>query len=331
MSNELIIENNNLTTTNNKTNDAVVAAEIAKVQAQCVLAYQNPRKMLNVENKINSICESLYLAKEAEYEYTRGGQRITGPTIKLMSAIAQCYGNVTSGWKEISRTKDKAKVLAWAWDIENNYKYDLEFEVSLYRESKGSKTLLTSDRDIYEIIANNAARRVRKCIESVIPRYLIDMALEKCQTTINSKIDIKSELKKCINWLKSYQNINLEEIEDKLGMKYDAFGKVQYTTIVKWCNALKDGTTRKEDLFPSKETKHQDISSVNENQKQEVGKKELDIPQKPSPTTKVEEKVEPNNSDNSLYSTSMPFENENADTKEEPEADPYEFMNKYLK
>ena len=283
MNNELIEEkNNSLTMNSGRTNDAVVAAEIAKVQAQCVLAYQNPRKMLNVENKINSICESLYLAKEAEYEYTRGGQKVTGPTIKLMSAIAQCYGNVTSGWKEISRTKDKAKVLAWAWDIENNYKYDLEFEVSFYRETKkDGKTLLTSDRDIYEIIANNAARRVRKCIESVIPRYLIDMALEKCQKTISSKVDVKSELKKCINWLKSYQDVNLEQIEDKLGMKYDAFGNVQYSTIAKWINALRDGTTKKEDIFPDKDREYKNLADVNAKQYQDVASKELPSEIKP--------------------------------------------------
>ena len=39
--------------TNAATNNAIVAAEVAKVQAMCVMAYQNPRNMLNVENKIN--------------------------------------------------------------------------------------------------------------------------------------------------------------------------------------------------------------------------------------------------------------------------------------
>lgn len=259
------------------TNNAIVAAEVAKVQAQCVLAYQNPRNVLNVENKINAMCESVYLAKEAEYEYTRGGQRITGPTVKLMSTLAQCYGNITSGWQEIARTKDKSKVIAWAWDIENNYKYDLQFEVPLYREAKGGRTLLTSDRDIYEHVANFAARRVRKCIESVIPRYLVDMALEKCHTTLESKVDIKAELKKAVNWLKTYYNVELVQLEEKLGMKYDAFGNVQYASIQKWCNALRDGTAKKEDLFPSKETKNNTPAEVAEQQKKENASIKPDI------------------------------------------------------
>lgn len=255
--------------TNAVTNNAVVAAEIAKVQAQCVLAINNPRNLRQVEQSIEGMCSSVYLAKEAEYEYTRGGTRITGPTIKLMSAIAQCYKNVTSGWTELSRTKDKSKISAWAWDLENNYKNELEFEVPLYRETKSGRTLLTSDRDIYELIANYAARRVRKCIESVIPRYLVDMAIEKCHDTLESKIDVKTELKKLINWLKSYQDIDLVQVEEKLGMKYEAFSNVQYTTISKWCNALRDGTISKTELLPSKEIKNQTISDVTNQQKEE--------------------------------------------------------------
>lgn len=250
-------------------NNAVVAAEVAKVQAQCVIALNNPRNLQQVESNIIGMCSSIYLAREAEYEYPRGGTKITGPSIKLMSALAQCYKNITSGWNEISRTKDKAKVQAYAWDIENNYRYDLEFEVPLYRETKNSRTLLTSDRDIYELIANHAARRIRKCIESVIPRYLVDMAIEKCHETLSSKIDIKSELKKLINWLKSYQDVELVQIEEKLGMKYEAFSNVQYSTISKWCTALRDGTVSKDELFPSKEKKNSNLKEVAAQQKQE--------------------------------------------------------------
>lgn len=269
--------------TNAVTNNAVVAAEIAKVQAQCVLAINNPRNLRQVEQSIEGMCSSVYLAKEAEYEYTRGGARITGPTIKLMSAIAQCYKNITSGWTELSRTKDKSKISAWAWDLENNYKNELEFEVPLYRETKSGRTLLTSDRDIYELIANYAARRVRKCIESVIPRYLVDMAIEKCHNTLESKIDVKTELKKLINWLKSYHDIDLAQVEEKLGMKYEAFSNVQYTTILKWCNALRDGTISKTELFPSKEAKNQTISDVTKQQKEENGSIQ------PKPVENVEE------------------------------------------
>ncbi|MCM1556785.1 MAG: hypothetical protein NC087_04545 [Anaeroplasma bactoclasticum] len=252
-------------------NNALVAAEIAKVKAQCVLALNNPRNIQEVESKILGMCSSIYLASEAEYEYPRGGQKITGPSIKLMSAIAQCYKNITSGYTEISRTKERAKIQTFAWDLENNYKYDLEFEIPLYRETKTGRTLLTSDRDIYELIANQAARRIRKCIESVIPRYLIDMAIEKCHETLASKIDVKTELKKLIQWLKSYQGIDLNQIEEKLGMNYEAFSHVQYTTIAKWCTALRDGTISKDELFPPKETKNTDVKEVAQDQLKENG------------------------------------------------------------
>lgn len=279
--------------TNATTNNALVAAEVAKVQAMCVMAYQNPRNMLNVENKINSMCASIYLANLAEYEYTRGGTKITGPTVKLVSAVCQAYGNITSGWQEVSRGKEKSKVVAWAWDIENNFKYDLEFEVPLYRETKGGRTLLTSDRDIYEHIANFAARRRRACMEQVIPRYLVDMALEACHKTLNEKVDVKTELKKLLNYLKSYHDVEQEDVEEKLGMKYDAFGSVQYTTIRKWVASLKDGVCKKEDIFPTRENKNKTVEEVKNQQQQQMGSIKAEF-QEVNQNTQPQEQPNPN-------------------------------------
>lgn len=291
------MQNNNLPQMQNgqlqavQTDTALVAAETARVQAQCVLALQNPRNVLQVENEILSMCQSKYLAAEAEYEYPKGSMVVTGPTIKLVSAIAQCYGNITTGWKEISRSKDRSKVVCWAWDIQKNFRNELEFEVPLYKEAKGTRTLLTSDRDIYERIANDASRRIRKCMENTIPRYLIDMAVEECRKTFNSSRDVKSDLKKTVNYLQSYHGVTLEDLETKLGMKYEAFGAVQLTTITKWANSLKNGMTTKEELFPTKDNKAKTVDEVKEQQIKAVGTAPKPVQQ--TPVNPVQNNVPP--------------------------------------
>ena len=108
-------------------------------------------------------------------------------------------------------------------------------------------------------------------MEQVIPRYLVDMAVEKCHETLKTKVDVKTEIKKCVNYLKSYHDVDLEVIEEKLGMKYDAFGGVQYTTIRKWVASLKDGICKKEDIFPTRENKNKTVEEVNKQQQTEMG------------------------------------------------------------
>ena len=129
-------------------------------------------------------------------------------------------------------------------------------------------------------------------------------------------------------WYKSFDDMALKTMLRQILSKWGVLSTEMQEMFVK---DETTGDNKNDRNYIEADFKEDNISSVNENQKQEVGKKELDIPQKPSPTTKVEKQIGPNNSDDSPYSTSMPFENENTDTKEEPEADPYEFMNKYLK
>ena len=69
----------------------------------------------------------------------------------------------------MERLDDMSKVRAFAWDKETNVLKTLFFFVPHYRSTKKGRNRITDDRDLYELLANSAARRMRNCVLALIP------------------------------------------------------------------------------------------------------------------------------------------------------------------
>jgi hypothetical protein len=77
--------------------------------------------------------------------------------------------------------------MTYAVDLESNVWSRRKFIVPHRRDtSEGGKDLKT-DRDIYEMVANQGSRRVRACMEAVIPGHVVDAAFAECEKTIAAK------------------------------------------------------------------------------------------------------------------------------------------------
>lgn len=242
----------NVPQTNQIAMQSMIAKEQSKIQGQIFMAKQFPREIGTVMNKIKSSCERVSLAKIAEYEYPRGGQKITGASIRLLEVVAQCYGNISYSWKELNRNMEthNSTVLAFAWDLESNLYSELEFDVPHFRTSKnGGRQLLTDDRDIYELISNQASRRVRRCLENVVPRDIVDEAREYCNDTLNSKIDYQAGIDKALKFFEENYNVKLSQIEEYFGMSRRAFTQQTYIRLQKIYASVKDGMSKIEDYF----------------------------------------------------------------------------------
>jgi len=62
---------------------------MAEVKGQIFMAKQFPENVFQGEKRVLDICKRPALAQVAMYQYSRGGQRVTGPSIRLAKAIAQ--------------------------------------------------------------------------------------------------------------------------------------------------------------------------------------------------------------------------------------------------
>lgn len=83
--------------------EAGMQREIAEVQAAMVIAKRFPRDPITAMDRILQACTRPSLAEGALYTYARGGNDITGPSIRLAEVAAQSWGNVQFGTRRRRR------------------------------------------------------------------------------------------------------------------------------------------------------------------------------------------------------------------------------------
>ncbi len=242
-----------LETTNQRDVVEVESARAAQeVQAAMVIAKRFPRDQIAAHRRIMTACERPSLAKEAVYAYPKGGQMVTGPSIRLAEVLAQNWGNLEFGIRELSQANGKSEVLAFAWDLETNTRQIKEFSVPHQRYTKKGTKALTDPREIYENMANMGARRMRACILGVIPGDIADEAVAQCEKTLEKGDGrpLKDRIRDMLGVFTEY-GVTQEMLEARLGHKLDVTTNIELTNLGKIYRSLKDGMSSKDDWFDS--------------------------------------------------------------------------------
>lgn len=234
-------------------NQALVEVEqqraLAEVQGAIVLAKRFPRNQIEALDRIKTACQRHGLAEQALYSYSKGGTEITGPSIRLAEAIAQNWGNIQFGVKELEQRNGESTVQAFAWDMETNTRQTKEFQVKHERSTKKGKYALEDARDIYELVANQGARRLRACILGIIPGDIIEAAQTECESTLKAKADTSTEaLKKLVSAFEAFK-VTKEQIEKRIQRRLDTITPAQLIQLRKIYNSLKDGMSSPSDWF----------------------------------------------------------------------------------
>lgn len=236
------------------------ARAVAEVQSALMIARTNPRDQIAAVDRILNACARPSLAEVAVYQYSRGGSDISGPSIRLAEAIAQQWGNIQFGFNELARGIDYdgvtySEIGAYAWDLESNTRRPLQFRVRHWRDTRSGGYPLKDERDIYELIANQAQRRVRACILAVIPGDVVEAAVNQCEITLKSKADTSPEaMQKMIDSFGQF-GITKAQIEKRIQRRMDAIQPAQVVSLKKVYASLRDGMSVPIDWFELDEVK----------------------------------------------------------------------------
>lgn len=236
-------------------NNALAEAEsqraIQEVQAAMVIAKKFPRDPVQAMDRILNACTRPTLAASALYSYPRGGQEITGPSIRLAEAMAQEWGNMQFGIRELSAQNGISTVEAFAWDVETNTRQVKTFKVSHQRYSKAKGlTALTDPRDIYEHIANQGARRLRACILGVIPGDVTEAAVQQCGVTQSANVEVTAEtIQKMLDSFKDEFGVTTEMIQQRIQKRPEAINAPQMLSLKKIFQSMRDGMSKPADWF----------------------------------------------------------------------------------
>ena len=223
--------------------------EMATVYSQMAMAQARPRNFAEVQNRLINICARESLAAVSTYAYAKGGTDVSGPSIRLAEAIASAYGNFKYGFEVTERTNGNSKVRAYAFDMETNTQAERIYDVPHWRDTKGGGYQIKESREIYELEANMSARRMRACILEIIPKDVVDFALEECNKTLATKLDLTPERINAM--VKSFQDFGVTKtmIENFIQRKVETIHKSQFIRLRSIYGSLKDGMAAPADFF----------------------------------------------------------------------------------
>jgi len=241
--------------------------EASEIQAMVVMAKQFPRNQIQAADRILNACTRQTLADSAVYSYPRGGQNVEGPSIRLAEVLAQNWGNLDFGIRELSQENGVSTVEAYAWDLETNVRQAKVFQVAHKRMAKGGTKTLTDPRDIYEMVANQGSRRLRACILSIIPGDIVEAALSQCSITQAASVgatpeEIKETIRKLTATMEKF-GITAENIQDRYQCRLEAIRPAQIVELRKIYTSLKDGMSKPSDWFAIQEVKKSSAQDLN--------------------------------------------------------------------
>jgi hypothetical protein len=235
--------------------EVAVQRELAEVQGAVLMARRFPRSPMQAMDRIIQACTRPSLAQAALYSYSRGGTEITGPSIRLAETLAQNWGNLSFGTREVEQRSfagrpGESTVVAYCWDMETNVRDERVFQVKHVRDTRSGRTVLTDGRDIYETIANQGARRLRACILAVIPGDVVETAVTQCEATLLAEADTSPDaIGKLVKAFEQF-GVTREMIETRIQRRIDTIRPAQIVQLRKTWASLNDGMSVAADWFP---------------------------------------------------------------------------------
>lgn len=228
--------------------------ELAETQTKYLMAERFPRDEKAAMDRILNAFQRRTLAEKAQYQFARGGSDIAGPSIRAAEAISQQWGNMDSGWRELQRSVDSlgvpfSEVEAFCVDLQSRSSKRLQFIVRHWRDTKSGGYKLKDERDIYELCANQAQRRLRACILASVPGDVTEAAMQQAEATLKASADTSPEaMAKMLEAFAPY-GITKEHIEKRIQRRLDAIQPGQVVSLKRIYASLRDDMSKPEDWF----------------------------------------------------------------------------------
>lgn len=213
---------------------------IAEAQGQLVMAKRFPRNLNDAHAELMVACSYPSFAGAAFYSVPNRG---SGPSIRFAEEVARVYGNFEFGHRELSRSEGKSEVEVYAWDKEKNNLSKRQITVMHVTDTRNGPKKLTDQADIDNKIANVASKQVRGRILALLPKWLVEDAIQKCKDTLagNTAEPIEVRLRKMQQAFAKF-GVTTEHLERHLGHALDKTLSDELADLVGIFNALKEGT-----------------------------------------------------------------------------------------
>lgn len=218
------------------------ARAIAEVQGKMVIAQRFPRNEGTAYDNCIKNCKRSTFAETALYSYPKGNNNIVeGPSIRMAEMLAQNYGNMDFGIKELSRKEGVSEMQVYCVDLQTNVWSTQVFTVKHIKETRDGSYALKSERDIYELTANQGGRRLRARILALIPPDFVEACVAQVKHTLAGEAStLKERIKKMITRYNNY-GVTKDAIEKKISKKVEEITQEDIVSLLAIFNSISDG------------------------------------------------------------------------------------------
>lgn len=226
---------------------------IAEARGQMQLARMFKRDLNAAYSEVLDACKIPEMAEIAFYSVPQGGQKVTGPSIKLMQMIAAACEHFEWGHRELSRTEataesaGRSEVEVVAWDKQKNNVSKRQITILHVRDTKDGPRRLRDQRDIDNHIANVASKQMRSRLQALLPPWLVEAAIKECQKTLSRTNDepISSRVRNMTQAFSKF-GVNDKHLTEYLGHPLDATTLDELIDLIGIFNAVKEGAKASE-------------------------------------------------------------------------------------
>jgi hypothetical protein len=250
------------------------AKSASEVFGAIMSAKRFPRDQFTAFNNILKECQRYSLAEVAIYSFPRGGKNVSGPSIRLAEVLARQWGNIDCGIREIERKDGESLMQAYSWDLETNYRVTRDFSVEHKRDTRQGSYKLQDQRDIYELTANQGARRLRACILGVIPGDVVEAAEKQIRSTIAKGPGNMTREDRIRNMVANFDKhgVPKEAVEKRIGHPVASLTDDELVELHGIYNSIKDNVGKRTDFFDLGEVQSDMAKTLTEKLKAEVKK-----------------------------------------------------------
>lgn len=233
---------------------SAMAREVDALRAAIITAKHFPRNEEACRQAIMAATRRPMFAANASYVFPRGGQAVTGGTVKFARELAKLWRNINHGYSIVESTEEDILIKGFAIDLEANVTVTREsrFKTMIYRKKDG--WIKAEDRDLRELIAKQAALLVRNCIFEILPCDLVQEAEASCKATAaaDSANALKSGKEDVIKALiKSFESIDVSVVmlQEYLSHDLKDLDALELTNLREIFAGIRDGQAKRSDYF----------------------------------------------------------------------------------
>ena len=225
-----------------------VERAVAEAKGQMQLAKMFPRDLNAAYAELMEACKLPALASVAFYSKPQGGSKVTGPSIRLAEEIARVYGNYEYGHRELSRVEatptsfGRSEIEVYGWDKQTNNRSIRQITVLHVIDTKEGPKRLRDQTEVDNKIANVASKQLRGRILAMMPKWMVEAAIEECKKTLAGANEepVSVRVRKMTQAFAKF-GVTTEHLETYLGHKLDDTLVDELIDLMGVFNAIRDG------------------------------------------------------------------------------------------